>query len=497
MNGVGAVIKSASARCAALLLASILSACANDPPLLQLEVERPSVAPGRQKSSGSLSVGNAQIKPMYHQALSIDLENVAHVASVDNIDILKAREQVEASQGQLESAGAAILPVIGPGVILTHLQDVNVSSIGILQAAHFSTINPIAALIRWAVNPGQVYFNVLASKKRLYAAEQQDMAVTMQIIQAASIQYYDLVFAQARVAVARDSLAEAQEFVRLAQKRYDAQTGLFVDVTRGEAVLAERQQELALALNDFYKISVTLGSTLNLGPTVTLVPKARELARRDLVSSNLGIDQMLALAVHWRPDLQSVSILLAAARDDTNAIIWGAATPNLLATYQAGWMGSRTQTQTFNPRPQEPSSMNIGWVFNPTIFGRVKTSNAVTQIAVLDAERLLEAIKEQVIVAAQDSKTFAQLIPIAEKQERAAQDALRVTRENFQAGTGLFLDVLQTQDAVSLARLRHASAITNYNKSQVNLLAALGLLDQTNVDPSTPKYGLSPGMWKK
>src|SRR5215831_88087 len=193
--------------------------------------------------------------------MSIDLENVARVACIENIDILKAREQVEASQGQLESAGAAILPVVGPGVILTHLQDVNVSSIGILQAAHFSTINPIAALIRWAVNPGQVYFNVLASKKRLYAAEQQDMAVTIQIIQAASIQYYDLVFAQARVVVARDTLAEAQEFVRLAQKRYDAQAGRFVDVTRGEAVLAERQQELALALNAFYKASVTLGST--------------------------------------------------------------------------------------------------------------------------------------------------------------------------------------------------------------------------------------------
>ena len=89
MNGVGAVSKSASARCAALLLASILSACANDPPLLQLEVERPSVAPARQKSSDSLSVGNAQIKPMYHQAMAIDLENVAHVACVDNIDILK------------------------------------------------------------------------------------------------------------------------------------------------------------------------------------------------------------------------------------------------------------------------------------------------------------------------------------------------------------------------------------------------------------------------
>src|SRR5262249_39756691 len=140
LNRGGAVIKSASARCAALLLASIVSACATDPPVSELELERPNVAPGRQKSSGSLRVGNAQIQQMYHQALSIDLENVAHVASVENIDILKAREQVEASQGQLESAGAAILPVVGPGVILTHLQDVNVSSIGILQAAHFSTI---------------------------------------------------------------------------------------------------------------------------------------------------------------------------------------------------------------------------------------------------------------------------------------------------------------------------------------------------------------------
>jgi outer membrane protein TolC len=317
----GVVIMSAYARRAALLLASIVSACANDPPVAELE--RPNVAPARQKSSGTLHVENAQIKPMYRQALAIDLENVAHVASIDNIDILKAREQVEASQGQLESAGAAILPVVGPGVILNHLQGVDINNLGILQAAHFTTINP-AVMVRWAVNPGQVYFNVLASKKRLLATEQQDKAVTIQIIKAAALQYYDLVLAQARVGVARDILAEAQEFVRLAQRRYDAQTGLFVDVTRGDALLADRQQDLALALNDFYKASVTLGSTLNLDPTVTLVPKARQLARRELVRSDLGIEQMLALAVEWRPDLQSVNILLAAAGDDTNAVIWGA-----------------------------------------------------------------------------------------------------------------------------------------------------------------------------
>jgi outer membrane protein TolC len=477
------VVKSAFTRWAALLLILILAACAEEPPVPELD--RPNVAPIRQKSSGTLRLQNAQISPMYRQVLAIDLENVAHVASIDNLEILKAREHVEASQGQLESAGAAILPVVGPGVVLNHLQGVDINNLGILQAAHFSTVNP-AVLVRWAVNPGQVYFNVVASRKRLLAAEQEDSAVIMQVIKTAVLQYYELVLVQARVGVARDALADAQEFLRLAQRRYDAQTGLFVDVTRGQAVLADRQQDLALALDDFYKASVALGTTLNLDPTITLVPKVRELARRDLVRGDIGIDQMLAIAVQWRPDLQSVNTLLAAADDDTKAIIWGAGTPNLQATYQAGKFGSRTATQHFPSKGQEVSGASVGWVFNPVVFGQVKTSGAVTQIAVLDAERLLEEVKAQVVVSSQDSITYARLIPIAGKQVTAAQDALRVTQENFQTGTGLFLDVLQAQDAVNLARLRYASAITNYDKSQVNLLAALGLLDQTNVAAASP-----------
>ena len=58
---------------------------------------------------------------------------------------------------------------------------------------------------------------------------------------------------------------------------------------------------------------------------------------------------------------------------------------------------------------------------------------------------------------------------------------MRVTQQNFENGIGLFLDVLQAEDAVDAARLNHANAITGYNQAQVNLLAALGLIDQANV----------------
>jgi len=463
---------------AALFIACLLASCANDPS--ELAGVPPSVTPARQKSIGKLRLENPQINPMYRTALTIDLENVVRVAGLNNIDILEARQRVEASHGQLESAAAAVLPVVGPGVVLNHLQGVDINNLGVLQAANFTTLNP-AVLIRWAVNPGQVFFDVIAAKKRLLATELQDRAVVMQTVRTAALQYYDLVLAQARVSVAREALAEAQEFLRLASRRYDAQTGLFLDVTRGDAVLAGRQQDLALAVNGFYKASVTLASTLYLDPTVTLVPKANELATRDLVRGGLDIDQMLTLAVEWRPDLQSVKTLVAAADADTKAIIWGVGTPNLQAGYQSGWFGSRTLTQNYPPKSQQISGASLGWVFNPVVFGQVKTAGAVEEIAVLEAARLVEQVKQQVIVSAQDSATNAQLIPFAQRQVKATGDALQVTQQGFQTGTALFLDVLQAEDALNQARLNYAGAITNYNQSQVNLLAALGLLDQSNV----------------
>jgi outer membrane protein len=421
---------------------------------------------------------------MYRERLTVDLESVTRVASLDNVGILEAQQQVEASHGQLEAAAAAVLPTVGPGAALNHLQGVNTDAFGVLKLAHFTTFNP-AILVHWAVNPGQVYFNVVASKKRLLASGQQERSVVMQTVQTAALQYYDLVLAQARVAVSREALAEAKELLRLANKRVDAGFGLPVDVTRSRATLAGRQQDLAVALNGFYKASVKLGSTLYLDPTVTLVPKSGALVARSLVRDDLGIEQMLTIAVEWRPDLQSVRELAAAAGADTSAIIWGAGMPTLQAGYQPGRLKSWTVGKTYPEKGQEINTTSIGWLFNPAIFGQSKTAGANEQIAELEVRRLFEQVGDQVVISAQDSATNASLFPIAKQQVTAAEEALRITRENFEVGTALFLDLLQAQDAVNQARLNYATAITSYNQSQVNLLAALGLIVQPDVAAAT------------
>ena len=61
-----------------------------------------------------------------------------------------------------------------------------------------------------------------------------------------------------------------------------------------------------------------------------------------------------------------------------------------------------------------------------------------------------------------------------------------MTKENLKAGTGLTIDVLQAGDTAEQAQLRYATAIIGYNQSQINLLAALGLIDETNGEEGSP-----------
>lgn len=75
--------------------------------------------------------------------------------------------------------------------------------------------------------------------------------------------------------------------------------------------------------------------------------------------------------------------------------------------------------------------------------------------------------------------------PIAVQQLAFAKEALRLTQESLKSGTGLTVDVLQAEDAAAQARYRYATAIVRYNQSAVNLLAALGLIDQATLLPVT------------
>jgi len=470
----------------------------------------------------SLALDGAQIKPMYRDILAIDLGVTLQTARAENFDIRRARQAVEASFGEWESAVGGVFPAIGPAINFEHVNGTVRAVQGNLVGASFNTFQPAMAL-QWISNPGHVIFDLIASRKRLSASEHQERAVITETLRLAGVQYYDLVLAQAQVKTFGQAVAEARNCCRITRLRVRTGTGVIADELRAQANLAQRQQDLVSTVNAFYQASVALAVTLHLDSSVTLVPSIRELPQIRLVRTDLSLDELLELAIAYRPDLKSVRNLVEAAAADRGATWWGSLGPQFTLGYQySGITGhannvipgkgispnlivnpvsasgsfvgnplangvikeaitqgsarlapARDQTAGFSR--QERWSASAGWHFTLSAFGDLRTARAIQEQAIVDAERLLDQVKAQVALANEASRTNAELAALAEHQVASAEEALRLSQANLQAGTMATLDVLQAEDAVEQARLRHAEAVIRYNQSQINLLAAMGL----------------------
>jgi outer membrane protein TolC len=467
-----------------LTLSCVVTTAGCAAPAIQ-RVERPMVNPTTQPSA-SLALDSSQVRPMYREMLAIDLPTVARVASAQNIDIEQAKQRVQAAQGRYDSSVQALLPVIAPTIAFQHVEGVNQAVNGTLVPVNIDTFLPAISL-QWILNPGRVAYDIVASKRRLEASQQQEQAVIQETTRTAAVQYYDLVLAQARLAVANQSVAQAEELLRINRLRSQTGAGLPADELRASASLAAYQQDLALAAYNFFQASVALTLTLHLDPAVTLVPQPHEIAQTTLVRDEMSIDDLLATALQYRPDLESARILVRAAEADAKSAGWGGLGPQVQAGYSFGGIAADASSAgTSSLHEQQKAGASAGFSLDASTFGRLKTASANQQLAALDAQRQLDRVRAAVVSAQQASLTQAKLIPAARQQLQSAEEALRLAETNLRAGTMLTIDVLQAQRSVDDARLRYADAVVHYNQSQVNLLAAIGVLEEKNLLPEIP-----------
>jgi len=146
---------------------------------------------------------------------------------------------------------------------------------------------------------------------------------------------------------------------------------------------------------------------------------------------------------------------------------------------------------TMYRQPKYQATGGFNWSL--ATFGRIRAAAGNVDIASLEVDRQLDESQAAVVVKHQASIVAKKAVTIAQRQVKSAEEALRLTQKNLLSGTGLLIDVLQAQDAADQARLGHATAIARYNQAQIDLLAALGLLDQTNALPERERSRPSSG----
>ncbi len=464
---------------------ALLVSCGTRQPITVVP-EHPDLAPAGPAGPGDmLALDPSVVEPMHVEMLAIDLPGVVRVAAAENIDIRQARLEIEAARGRYDASIGRALPALAPAATFDAVNGAVRATQGNIVSASFDTFRAFL-FIDWVINPGQVAYEIVAARKRLAATEHQERAVVVETLHMAVIQYYDLVLAQSTVAAARQALAEAQELLRINDLHVRTGTGVLADRLRAEAHLAERQQDLRIAVSAFYRASVALCVTLRLDSTVTLVPAASELGLVTLVSREYGLDELLGLAVIWRPDLESIRSIIDAVSAEREAAGWGGFGPKFAAGYLIGGIsGDHSSSLPLEnlsgfSRDQRFAAA-AGFRIGADTFGSLRAAGAVREQTILEGERLLDRARAQVVNALEASRANAELVEKARQQVTSASEALRLTQANLQAGTMTTLDVLASQDTLARARLRYAHAVVGYNQSQVDLLASLGMVDERSL----------------
>jgi protease secretion system outer membrane protein len=442
----------------------------------------PSVAPVRSaddapESSSALELGDVDARPLHREWLAIDLATAVRVAAASSFDVQQARLRVESASGEYESRSGALFPGLSPALLLDDVSGRVRAIDGPLLAADFTSFAP-TVLLRWALNPGQAIYERVAARRRLEASEHDERGARQEAIRTAAVQYYELVLARGRLAVAERALRESEEFVRIAATRQRAGVGLEADQLLAESQLARRQQELVLALESLHGASISLALTLRLDPAVSLAPSEAQLAEKQLVDETLELDELLGIAVEWREDLAAVRALLEASDADRKARKWNLLGPRVDLGYQVGTLRSDTALGDFPASTQRRATAGASFNWSLATRGELRVAGAAQDAALLEAERRFEAARAQVLRARLASSTCSQLVPIARRQLQATEERLRLTQSGLRAGSSLALDVLQAEEAVDRARLALCEAVVRYNTAQVDLLAALGVIGE-------------------
>jgi outer membrane protein TolC len=262
--------------------------------------------------------------------------------------------------------------------------------------------------------------------------------------------------------------------VRLSRDRESLGVGLKVDVLRAEAQLAQDEGLRFQAQKEFRDASVKLALALKVDPSVTLFPLEPAVKQLTAIPIATPLDDLLNRAAVQRQEVKELALRVEAAEDQHTALWWKALGPKVVGTVEESAIG-----RSFDLGNRQIYGGFIGWTLSPSSIGEIQAARARVDQTKIQAERVLESVKAEVIQARESVLTAQEQIEAAHRGVQAAEAALTLSQVRLEGGVGLTLEVLEAQQALTTARTALVGAIEQYNKAQADLLRAIGEMSVT------------------
>lgn len=407
-------------------------------------------------------------------AYPIDLTAAFRLAGAHNLAIAEAEARVREASGEALTAYERFLPSLSGEFLLAKHEGRLQATDGFMPDVD-KQFNRIGGHLyaRWDLN--NALFSVLAARRRHRAAAQTLEAATDSALMNVADAYFDLVFADAALRMGRRAVAISTDLTEQTARSVDDGVGFKVDLLRARSQLAHDRLALHHARETMATASAHLGRLLSLEESVELSPLDTTLAVLALIDTTDGLDHWLSESALFHPAIGAGIAARDAARWEKRQAIWGPLFPEVEG--HAYFM--QMDTTLSNLRRSRDYTLSVKWTLGPGglfDFGRIRTRSARATIAAIRLEAAADAVAESVIRSYSRLRERGAMVDIAEGGLQDALQTYELASGRRALGIAIALEVIDAAETLMRAEGDYARAVTDYNRAQVEALAALGQL---------------------
>ena len=447
--------------------AVVLAAGLAVPAGAQTTIAAPSL-PAGSPFRGGVPQGEVSAQP-----LALTIADAIGRALAHNLGVLQAEERVDRARGVRWTALSALLPHVD-GEVTESRRKSSLEAFGLPLGPGFPRVVGPYNVFDARVFVSQALVDIKSSRDaraetHYLAAAQHDYRSARDLVVLASANLYlQGLAASARVATARAQLDTAQALYSQAQDLRQGGIVAGLDVVRAEVRLSSDRQRATAAANEFEKTKLQLARVIGLpiGQTFTLVDELPTVPGPEMT-----VTDALDRAYRERPDFLAAQERVKAAESAAQAVR-GDALPSLQINADYGVIGLSA--------PSSLPTFNVTAAVRVPVFdcGNRKGRQLEADAELRQRRSELEDMRAEVYYDVQTS--FLDLQATGEELQTATRGrelaALQLTqsRDRFAAGVASNIEVVQAQEAVTLANEQYISALYGFNVSKALLARSLG-----------------------
>jgi outer membrane protein len=416
------------------------------------------------------------------QSLMHDLTLVDAVdfALHQNPDVLRAQKDVQAAQGIAVQTRAVALPTVGINGDYAAVQRTDIDT---FQAPGFTFGTPQnwssqIKLVQSLYEGGRMLSALRAARLTRQQSFLRYQTVLADTVLAVQVAFYDVLLAEQQIKVEEASVELLTRELTDTTRRYDAGTVPRFNVLRAEVELANARPKLISARNNFRISKNNLANLLGLklpsepGEEIPLSVAGKLEAE----PFDIPLPRAVTLALQQRTELGALSKAQALRKED-------------LLTARAGYKPSIQGYVGYDVHnsmlSQDLSYVDRGWIGGAQLTwnlfdgfrtqGRIVEATAKYERAGVDLDDMARRIELDVRTAYSNFIEAREVLDTQKKVQEEADEALRLARARYEAGTGTQLDVLSAQTALTEARTTQIQALHDYAAARARLERAVGM----------------------